>query len=105
MKKTKITVAEFANELRRIVQGLNELLQSIANEEHLDRMLTITEASRLLSRSRVTIYKLITDGLLAAYRIPNGRMRVRYSDVLDLVNNRVEIKYQSNEVNPVGHGG
>lgn len=104
MKKTQITVAEFANELRLTVQRLNNLLQSISNDEQLERMLTIKETSRLLSRSRVTTYKLISDGILPAYRIPNGRMRVKYSDVLDLVNNKVEIKYQSNEVNPVGHG-
>ncbi len=95
MIKQFIIPPELIVQLKQTVNGLNIFLQQMENETPSDSWITITEASRIISRSRPTTYKLIKSGALKAFRIENGRMRVKRSEVLNLIKN-VQFKYINN---------
>ena len=102
MKKRLITQQEFINELRATVERLNSLLQNFQNDEP-ERFMSVTETARLLTKSRVTVYKLIRSGELKAFHTENGRMRIRWSDAISIYK-EVQFKYQSDNQNSDSHG-
>lgn len=50
----------------------------------MDDLLTYTEAARLLSVSRATLYRMISRGDLVPVRLPVGGPRIRRADLAAL---------------------
>jgi len=51
-------------------------------------LLTLTQTSRMLGVARITVVRMVRDGILPVVPVRAGSKRIRRSDVMDFVNNR-----------------
>lgn len=51
-------------------------------------LLTLTQTSRMLGVARITVVRMVRDGILPTVPIRAGSKRIRRSDVMDFVNRR-----------------
>lgn len=51
-------------------------------------LLTLTQTARMLGLARITIVRMVRDGILPVIPVRMGSKRIRRSDVMDFVHNR-----------------
>lgn len=51
-------------------------------------LLTLTQTSRMLGVARITVVRMVKDGILPVIPVRSGSKRIRRSDVMDFVSGR-----------------
>jgi excisionase family DNA binding protein len=84
----KMITPDNSNSSNELIKLLNELIQLLKIQKQLmsfietDPYMTVASAAKLICISKVSLYKLIKKGFIPFYRLGEGAIKVKRSEVL-----------------------